>query len=160
MQKDFTLPLLKALAAQGIHTAAETCGMVPYETLAGSRTDLFLYDLKHINDEMHVRCTGVSNKMILDNLQQLIADDRNVIVRIPLIPEVNMDDKTLTAYGRYLRGIGAVHVNLLPYHRLGLAKYKTLGLEYSMEQTMPPSEDQIDHALALLGEFGINVQRS
>ncbi len=160
IQKDFLLSLINQLEKEGIKTAVETAGLVPYNTLHNSKTSLFLYDLKHIDEELHKRYTGESNTVILENLRKLIADNRDVIVRIPLIPGINMDEEILKRTGAFLRSIRAEEVNLLPYHTLGLSKYKMLDMEYQLNDTRTPDEKEIERALKTLASFGLHVGRS
>lgn len=159
-QPEFTLSLLSELRAARIHTAVETSGFTSYNMLQKADVDLFLFDLKHIDDRQHRKFTGVSNQKILDNLERLICDGRQVIVRMPMIPDVNMTPDTLHATGAYLHRIGAADVHLLPYHRLGLSKYQLLGREYAMEATRPPAETTMEEAFSILKSYGLHVGHS
>lgn len=159
-QPVFALELLKALKARGIHTAVETAGVVPENVLYRTEADLFLFDLKHIDDAAHRHYIGAGNQQILRNLEMLIAKGREVIVRMPMIPDVNMAPEVLHASGAFLQGIGAKKVHLLPYHRLGLAKYEFLDRAYSMEDTMPPDETTMNEAYAILRSYSLDVSHS
>ena len=97
IQFDFLYALISECREKGIHTAIETCGHTSWENLreASKYTDLFLYDLKLIDGEKHRRYTGVSNKLILENLREIAAIHSNICVRIPLIPGINDDEENI-----------------------------------------------------------------
>lgn len=132
LQKEFLLELVKELKIKQLHVALETCGHFSYGLIDElvKYIDLFLYDLKHIDDTKHTQATGVSNKFILENfkrIHQLVGDQR-IIVRLPMIPGFNNDPESLMQFKSFLKDInfgGEVHV--LPYHRMGIEKYKRIG---------------------------------
>jgi pyruvate formate lyase activating enzyme len=132
-QPDFLLPLLEACGSHEIHCCVDTCGFAPWERLAAvaAATDLFLFDLKHIDGEAHRRATGVDNTLILDNLRGLVRLGAAVIVRLPLIPGFNDDPETIEGIGRTLGELSAVDtVHLLPYHHFQVSKYTKFGRPY------------------------------
>jgi pyruvate formate lyase activating enzyme len=144
-QPRFTAALLGACRERGIHTVLETCGFarrdvfLPIAQLAGA----VLFDLKLMNDVLHRWYTGVSNRWILANLDQLAANGTPFTVRIPVVPGVNDSADEMEAFARHLasRRIGAIE--LLPYHRIGAAKYARLGRDYPLAEdhgvrTRPP----------------------
>ena len=102
LQPEFALALLRAAKADGISTALDTCGFAKrevYESLL-PYTDIFLYDIKHITDEGHIRCTGRSNRLILENLRFLSDAGAKIEIRIPLVPGYNDDAETLDGIGQ------------------------------------------------------------
>lgn len=133
-QKDFLRELLPELRKHGIHTAIETCGYFPgdfIEFLVGN-TDLFLFDIKHLDPVKHKQATGVDNAAILENFKKILRQvgDQRFIVRIPLIPTFNDDLESLVAVQNFLRE-NSFHgeVHLMPFHDLGVGKYKRIGRE-------------------------------
>lgn len=132
MQPEALLALLEAVKAEGISTAIETCGQTSLEWIERVEplTDLFLYDVKHSDREVLKRVTGGDIDRIVENLKSL-AGTGKAIVRIPCIPEFNLDEVTMRGiYDIALRcGVGEVH--LLPYHNLGADKYAQLSKEYA-----------------------------
>lgn len=129
-QPRFLLGLLFAARNAGLHTAVDTCGFVPTEILTDAipLTDLFLYDVKMIEDEKHRHYTGVSNKLILENLRVLDRTCTNIWVRIPLIPGVNDDAAEADSLVKLVAGLKSVRqVNILPYHKTGVHKARNLG---------------------------------
>ena len=132
-QMDFAAALIEAAHAGGIHAAVETTGFAAPERFREfmPRPDLFLYDFKHCDRELHRRFTGVDNEVILTNLRALVAAGRPVIARIPVIPRFNAGLEDARRLSRALADIGVHEVHLLPFHQLGEKKYETLGIEYA-----------------------------
>jgi pyruvate formate lyase activating enzyme len=161
MQPTFLQNLLKACKEKGIHTAVETCGFVDAETLLASRpsVDSYLYDLKVIDNETHRRFTGVSNEIILKNLRQLSHFHDQVIVRFPIIPGVNDDDENVLRLGAFVSSLGSVkEIDVLPYHELGVEKYKRLGMMNRMAKVAVPSSVRVSEIVAKLEGFGLLVK--
>lgn len=161
VQQGFLLELLAGCREREIHTAVDTTGCAPLgKLLAVSKlTDLFLFDLKVMDDKIHRKYTGVSNRLILDNLRELASEHGNITVRIPVISGINDDDNNITATGRFvsqLPGVRSVH--LLPYHRAGVEKYRRLGLAYSLPDLTPPGEEKMNAIANKLRKFGLVVQ--
>jgi pyruvate formate lyase activating enzyme len=124
-QPKFVEGLLRAAREQSIHTALDTCGFSARATLLAIAplADLFLYDLKCMDDQRHISHTGVSNREILENLQALASIHDNIWIRIPLIPGFNDDPPMLKAAAEFVASLPSIRqVNLLPYHRLGTSK--------------------------------------
>lgn len=132
LQIDFLEELLKKCKTNGIHTAVDTAGHVPFEHFERilPYTDLFLYDVKCFDSDKHKRYTGVGNERILDNLQRLLALKKSVWVRIPIIPTVNDSEEELLNIKAFLDSCGSPErIELLPYHALGEHKYAALGID-------------------------------
>ncbi|QXM05100.1 choline TMA-lyase-activating enzyme [Crassaminicella indica] len=150
MQPEFAANLLMACKQEGINTAIETCGYAKLESILkiAEFTDLFLYDLKHIDSERHYKLTGVRNERILENLKELLRRRYNVKIRMPLLKGVN-DSKEdikrvidfLMPYSDYKNFKG---IDLLPYHKLGVNKYKQLGMIYPIEGEFKLSNDELE----------------
>ncbi len=160
MQPEFLRVLLQECKRRGIHTTVDTSGYAPQNALKeiSEWTDLFLYDLKAINDRLHREHTGVSNELILANLRSLSSSGKNVIVRVPLIAGVNDTPEAITDLERFISMLGGVReVHILPYHGTGAEKYGKLGLERKRPGAVPPSQEQIDGVAAALGRAGFAV---
>lgn len=123
-------PFSASLATNGIHTAIDTAGNVPWEAfkLVLPYTDLFLYDIKTLDREKHIAYTGVSNERILKNLESLFSCGASVWIRIPVIGGVNDTEEDMRAIREFLSPYRPEKIELLPYHRLGEPKYAALGL--------------------------------
>lgn len=149
LQIDALAALLAECKKQGIHTAVDTAGCVPWAYFERilPLTDLFLYDVKCFDDALHREMTGVSNRLILENLKRLCAC-ADVLVRIPVIPGVNATDEEMGRIAAFLKPLRTVGVELLPYHRLGEGKSEALGREHASFAV--PSDERMQ---ALRGLF-------
>ncbi len=138
MQADFCATLLSALKAEGIHTAVDTCGLVPRASLDRviPYTDIFLYDIKAYDEEVHRRCTGAPNAQILENLRYLDARGVPIEIRIPFVPDYN--DGEIEAIARFLAPLQSVtKIRLLAYHSYAGSKYEALGMENKLPTRLP-----------------------
>ena len=157
VQADFCAELLAKLREKGIHTAVDTCGFVSRSTLDKviSYTDLFLYDFKAYEEDVHKLCTGVSNEIILENLKYLNDKGCKIEIRIPLVPEFNINQTEKAAeYLKELKNI--VGVRILPYHNYAGSKYTSLGLENTLPQKVP-TEEEMDEAKKVISGVGLKV---
>jgi pyruvate formate lyase activating enzyme len=137
LQADAVRGLAGRCRDEGIHTAVETAGHVPWESIEVVLPwlDLLYFDLKHIDSEEHERYTGVHLDLILENLGRAGECFDNLVVRIPVVPGVNATEQAMTRMFSHLREHTKVRrVELLPFHRLGSAKYEGLGLDYAMAE--------------------------
>ncbi|MBN1177808.1 MAG: glycyl-radical enzyme activating protein [Anaerolineae bacterium] len=134
-QPDFLRALLIACREREIHTAVDTCGFAPWEVVDSLRkhVDLFLYDLKLIDEAHHRRFTGASNALILANLRALAERGHAITLRVPVIPGITDDEENLRQIGALAAELGIQQIDRLPYHAIGAEKYKRLGRRYEME---------------------------
>ena len=129
MQEAFLLELLKAFNSRNIHTALDTCGYSSAKTmqLISGYVDLFLYDLKPIEEKIHQKYTGVSNKQIHENLKTLIGSGKKIILRIPVIPGITDTTDNLESLTAFISGLepkeNILEIDLLPYHAAAREKY-------------------------------------
>ena len=141
-QPDMAIELLQAFKAEGINTAVDTCGYVPREVIERviPYTDTFLYDIKAIDEDVHVRCTGRSNRLILDNLLYIDSQGVPIEIRIPFVPGYN--DGEIDKIADFVRGLRHVRaVKILPYHDYADTKYKALGMEDTLPEVLPCDEE-------------------
>jgi len=160
MQPGFLTSLFKACRAHEIHTVVDTSGFANWNIFEQIRmhVDLFLYDLKHMNSDRHREVTGVPNEMILRNLHKLSSHGHTLVVRIPLIPGINSDEKNLRESGEFLSSLPHINnVELMGYHDIAQAKYEALGREYALTGIHPPTETEMHHAAEALRNYGLNV---
>ena len=159
-QPEFAGALLAACRARGIHTALDTCGMAPRDVLlrVAAHADLVLFDLKAMEGGLHAQYTGAPNTAILENLEALAAAGRCVIVRYPLIPGVNDGAGELRAMAEFLRPLGLRRVDLLPYHRMGIDKYRRLGIRCPLEEFSSPDPARVDEVAEALRRQGLDVR--
>jgi pyruvate formate lyase activating enzyme len=160
-QADFLGALLRACQEKEIHSVVDTSGFAAWETLDRLRADvdLFLYDLKTMDEARHRQFTGVSNALILENLRRLSALGHPVLIRIPVIPSVNADDESVRQLGAFIASLPhVIGVELLPYHRIGLDKYDRLNLPYALPEVLPPSDARMAEIAQLLRQWGLSVK--
>ena len=163
MQHEFLLEALKSCREHSYNTAVDTSGYSSAESFISIMpfTDIFLFDLKHSDDKLHLDYTGVSNIRILENLKMIIDSGKNVMIRIPVIPGKNDDEATLIAMRSMLLSLkrdNLVKISLLPFHRIGMAKYNKFGLDYRMNDTMPPSTQRMNDLKEFFEVTGIKVK--
>ncbi len=134
-QAPFLLEMLKRCREAGIHTAVETCGWANHADIAAARslTDLFLFDLKIINPDNHLRHVGKPVAPILENLAYLASHHPEVIIRFPLVPGITDTPENLEDIVAVMKKNSLTRINLEPYHSLGVDKYEEHGLKYSLE---------------------------
>lgn len=138
LQADFSVEILRKCKENGIHTAIETAGNVPWENFlkAIPYCDLFLYDIKVIDEKKHRLLTGASNKLILENAEKLRSLGKNILFRTPVVPGYNDDqlEKISAFCGKCLE--------LLAYHEIGKGKYEALRYPYTVKST-PFSQEEM-----------------
>lgn len=160
LQIDFVEELLKKLNKENIHTAVDTCGAVSFENIqrAAPYTDVFLYDIKLMDDEKHRFFTGMSNKLILDNLKRLSQIHNNINIRMPIIEGVNADAKHIEETMDFIRAMNIKKVNLLPYHDIAKHKYRKLDIAYEDEKMSKPSDEKMQHFKEMFEIEGYEVK--
>jgi len=161
LQPEFLKALLKKCREKNISTTLDTSGFAPYEIFENIQedVDIFLYDLKVMDDRKHRKFTGVSNKLILDNLRKLCVNGCKVIARIPLIPGVNDDEKNITETSDFLKSVGKIqNVNILPFHNSWCEKYMALNQEEPETSFNPISEARQEEIRSSLTGCGFEVK--
>jgi len=158
-QAEFVGELLREFHRQGLHTALETCGHCDWPHLAelAQHLDLVLYDLKHMDSEVHQRLTGVPNTLILSNLRRL-AELRSVeiLVRMPVIPGHNNGRQNMEALGEFVSGLAGVSgVELLPYHPYGTGKYTRCGRAPALSKLASPTQAHLEELAAIVRAGGV-----
>ncbi len=147
MQPEFLTTLVSACKTKAIHTAVDTCGHVPWKSFEKiyDKTDLFLYDLKLMDDADHVKYTGVSNRLILENLMKLADARKKIRVRLPLIPGITDTRKNLDRLADFLTSLKEIHhIDLLPYNFLSGSKYAKLNQPNQLGRPEVQSEELLD----------------
>ncbi|MCX6876661.1 MAG: glycyl-radical enzyme activating protein [Verrucomicrobia bacterium] len=161
MQSEFLIQLLDACGREGIHRAVDTTGLSKPETLleVAKRTELFLYDLKLMDPEMHKKFTGVSNVRILDNLRLLAESGANINIRIPLIKGVNDDAGNLRQTAEFVAALLGEKklVSLLPYHNIASHKYGKLGQEFDGGDMAEPTAADLEMAIGIFADAGLEA---
>ena len=160
-QPEFTLQLLIRLKELGIHTALDTTGYVKYDIIARvlPYTDLFLYDLKHMNSDRHEAVIGVRNELILENARRLASDGGKIQIRIPVIPLFNDSPTDIKETGAFCKSLkeAVTVIQLLPYHNLGVVKYQRIGGTEKVLEAASPSDEKIALLKRILEAHGLPV---
>ncbi|MBE6761255.1 MAG: glycyl-radical enzyme activating protein [Ruminococcaceae bacterium] len=155
IQSEFCTELLKKLKEQGVNTAVDTCGFVKREDIDRVLpfTDTFLYDIKAINPEVHKKCTGVTNEIILENLKYIDSLNKQIEIRIPFIPTMNSGE--MRAIAEFLSNLKSVKkIKILPYHPFGASKYEFMGKKYALNIPIP-SDNEINDTIKIFNEYGL-----
>lgn len=162
MQLKFLLELLKKFKEKGIHTAIETCGYFKANIIAEliKSVDLFLFDIKHADLNEHKKFTNVSNEKILENFAKIhlkVGSDK-IVARIPIIPGVNTDLKTIEQIATFLKNInynGPVH--LMPYNKMAKTKYEKVGKGHLYQDMGDLTEDKLEEITKKFEQYNFEV---
>lgn len=159
MQAEFVQRLMRAVKTEGINTAMETCGMCEPDRFAAAIADcdLILFDIKHTDPLVHEAYTGVDNQTILRNLHKAGDMDKQIIIRVPLIPGVNDGEENLLETARLAKAVRAKEIHLLPFHQMGQEKWHSLNKDYACENMSLPPEERIAGAADILKRSGVTV---
>jgi pyruvate formate lyase activating enzyme len=157
VQIDFLIELFKELKKHGLHTAVDTNGFLfdknnedKYLKLL-EVTDLFLLDLKHINNEKHLYLTGKSNKNILKFAEFLSDNNKETWIRHVVVPDITTQEEDLQELKKFIDTLKNVsHVEILPYHTLGVSKYEKMGIDYPLKDISSPDETMVKNIKELL----------
>jgi len=161
MQPAMAEALLRLAKAEGISTAMETCGHTQWSVFERllPYLDNILFDVKHIDDHLHQTFTGMSNALILANLQRLAAFNAPVTIRVPLIPGFNAAASSIQVIAEFVLSLnGFVNsIDLLPYHRLGKVKYNALGRDYPWEDYQRLSNTEVEALADIVKALGLKA---
>ena len=155
LQFDFTYALLKAAKEKGLHTCIETCGFAEEEKYRkiAPLIDIFLFDYKLYDPELHLKYTGVSNELILSYLKLLDGMGGKTVLRCPIIPSVNDTDEHLSAIADMANSLSnIIEINIEPYHPLGSSKSELLGKEYKLGSLGFPEESEVTHWIEYISQ--------
>ncbi len=148
MQVDFCVELAKLLKVKNINIAIDTCAYVPKETIDKilPYADTFLFDIKAIDESVHIACTGVSNKRILENIKYVDSLGIPMEIRYPYVPEWNdCEAEKIADFVKELINVKCIRV--LKYHNYAERKYNALGLTYPLSKLPVPTEEDISSAI-------------
>ncbi|MBS0009967.1 MAG: glycyl-radical enzyme activating protein [Bacteroidales bacterium] len=162
-QAAFLEEALGVFRDEGIHTTVDTSAYAQGQVIDAIMplTDLFLFDIKHMDPEKHRYYTGVSNELILENYNYILKKGSQVIIRIPIIPGFNDDLaalESLRAFVSSQQGSGIQRLDLLPYHRIGSSKYRKFGLEYRMKDVEQTSAGRMKELKDFFAVSGFKVK--
>ena len=160
LQIDFLIELFERLKQEGLTTCIDTNGgifnkddeklLIKIDKLL-SVTDLVMLDIKHIDDQSHIRLTGKSNKNVLEFAKYLSSKNQDMWLRYVLVPTINDSKETITEWKKFADSLKNVKkIEVLPYHRLAIEKYEKLGIEYKLKDILEPTQEQIKLANDIL----------
>ena len=154
-QPAFIREILVECKKNDIHTAVDTSGYVEWSSIEPSINfiDLFLYDVKHVDAAAHKKGTGVSNELIKLNLIKLLDQGKDVLLRLPLIPEFNTSKEDIEAIGEFVRQIGGKEIRLLPYHNYGKGKYERINRVYHLDHLPLMAEEDVETIRSTLERY-------
>lgn len=158
LQVDFCVELAKILKKRDINVAIDTCGYVPRESIDKilPYADTFLYDVKAIDPDLHKKCTGKTNELILDNLKYIDSCGKNIEIRIPYVPGWNSGE--IVKISEFLSGLKNVSkIRLLPYHKYAEAKYLSLEIKNRSPKVLPTKEELESAKVILRKKHGDKV---
>ncbi|MBI9037196.1 MAG: glycyl-radical enzyme activating protein [Bacteroidales bacterium] len=160
MQSEFLISILKKCKENGIHTALDTSGFSS-ENIFNSiidLVDLFLYDIKFIDEYLHKKYTGVSNKQIIKNLKILSESKKEVFIRIPIIPKITETKENIKQIIDFLKEINILkNICLLAYHKISESKYERFNMNYKLKGIKPPSKERLNEIREYFSKAGFNV---
>ena len=157
MQIDFVVELAKIFYNEHISVDIDTCGYVKRESIDRilPYTDVFLYDIKAIDKNVHLKCTKKENGIILDNLRYLSEKGAKIEIRYPLVMGYN--DGECDNIGRFLKDLkGVTKIKVLQYHSFASSKFESLGIKNTMPDTVTTNED-VERAVEILKSYGLNA---
>lgn len=161
MQADFLAEVLKLCRENKFHTAVDSSGYTDFsefEKLSGL-VDLYLFDLKLMDDTRHLKYVGVSNEKILDNLIRLDKAGEQIDIRIPLIPEITDTKENLTAILDFIRPLSSIRsVTVLPFNRLAIDKYRRYNISSGISDLKTQPDDQLNQMAGLFSNAGYRAQ--
>ncbi len=161
IQNEFLYSLLESCKRNNLHTVLDTTGYTKWEILEkiSKQVDLFLYDLKLIDEDLHKKYTGVSNKLILENLRKLDKNNSKIIIRVPIVPNITDTEENLNQISDIIKDLKNVQrVDLLPYNKMGEEKYKRLKRDYRTKDITPPSEERMNEIKNFFEEKSFKVK--
>ena len=157
LQIDFITELLKKYKELGVNTALDTSGAL-FKILEQSKfdelikyVDLFLLDIKHIDNDEHIKLTSKTNQNILEFARYLSDNNKDMWIRHVIVPGINLEKDYLIRTKKFIDSLKTVKkIEILPYHTLGINKYSKLGLEYKLKDTRVPTKEEIKLAKDIL----------
>ena len=160
MQPDFLNELLSMAKDEEIHTAVDTSGYALWNVFEKiyDKVDLFLYDVKIMDNEKHKKYIGAPNDLILENLKKLSDIGANIYARVPIILGINDDEENIIKTAEFLKPLNILKVNLLPYHKIGIDKYNRLSINYKLKEMPEPTDEKMKDIKKVFSEFGFNVK--
>jgi pyruvate formate lyase activating enzyme len=160
MQPKFVANVLRKCQRLNVHTAIETSGFAKWDHLETvlKHVDLVYFDIKHMDPNEHLKLTGASNALILQNAKKVADSKTLMIIRVPVIPGHNDSKSNMESTAQFIAGLGVNRVELLAYHRLGEHKYQWIGKKYQLEGLEPPVREHMIELASVYARHGLTVE--
>lgn len=160
MHVDCVAEVAQRCKDRGIHVAIETSGFAPWSSFEKivDKVDLFLFDIKLVDNELHKQYVGADNHIILENIKKLSDLNKRIWIRMPMITGINDGEENLDLTMDFLKTIQFEHINLLPYHSIGKGKYTKLGREYKLQYIEQPSPERMEELAQKFRNKGFKVK--
>jgi len=160
LQDKFLISLLEHCKKSDINTCIDTTGFASKDILEKiiPLTDIFLFDIKLIDEASHIKFCGVSNKIILENFALIHKSGKDIRLRFPIIPGITDTEDNLHQTAEFAKSFYDVKVDLLPYHKIGKDKYRRLGMEYHMDGVETPSNERMKEIANYFNQYGITTR--
>ncbi|MFH2036986.1 MAG: glycyl-radical enzyme activating protein [Candidatus Zixiibacteriota bacterium] len=161
LQAEFLVGILKLCRENCISTYVDTSGYVPFSEFEKIMhlTDCFLYDIKLMDDELHQKYVGVSNQLILENLEKLCQNNRNIRIRVPLIPGITDTETNLKAIAKYIADLIKIkNIDILPYNIFGGNKYRKFNIDNKLGKLETQTNGQLSEMAEIFRLSGFNIK--
>ena len=160
MQPDVVAEIARRSKDFGVHTAMETSAFASWSSFEKvvPHIDLFLIDIKALQNDIHEQYVGASNQVILENIRKLSDLGKRMWIRMPIISGINDGDENINLTIEFLKTVHFEQVNLLPYHSMGKGKYTKLGKEYTMPEIKEPNDEHMNALARKFENNGIRVK--
>lgn len=160
MQREELKTALVECKKNEVKTAVETAGNYGFDIIEHvlDFIDLVIIDCKAYSENVHINCTGLSNRKILDNITKLSGKKKTLWIRIPVVPNINITFEEMHKIGLFLKDKHPARLELLPYHNYGAAKYKKFGMNYKLGNIDTPSMGYMDECIKILKSYGLDAK--
>ncbi len=160
MQGKFLAQVLSLCKAEEIHTTVDTSGYVNEDLLNSmiQNIDLFLYDIKIVDADLHKKYTGIKNEVIINNLQRIVEGSKKVIIRFPLIPEITDTEQNIRDVIALMKSLQLKDINILPYHRIAEKKYDKYGCFNRMKGIKQHTQEEVEKYELCFKNAGLNAK--
>ena len=161
LQHEFLSKISAMLQKDNIHTALDTAGLIVWEKLEKviDNTDMVLFDIKAYDSSLHKKYTGAGNELILENIKKTAAKNKELIIRMVIVPGMNDDMEDIKKRISFIKELGSAvkQIDILKYHNLGEGKYKSLGMKYSVPKDLYREEEFWKKVKEMGKETGVKV---
>lgn len=159
-QLDFLRNMVNIFYNMGIHQSIETSGYFNWTDVRDifEMLDFIFVDIKHFDNDKHRKLTGVDNNKILGNIKSIGKLNKEVVIRIPFIKDINDDEENISRAAKFVYdNIPNGKIELLPYHSLGNYKYDTLGFEEHKNTFKTPDDEDIERAKRIINSYNVEI---